>query len=169
MIRVIVMVITYVILYRWMNAYKQKAYSIVDEGAISYSVTLPDALKYVYTVHFVFGIFLAVFFGFLYKKNMANATIGHIIFAFAFATIGLIVMFICMRWRIDVDGEKFTIRYCLKPEKTYAFQEVDRVEIGTKGELVIYVEDKKVRTIDTLATNRINIERKFKSEGKIVG
>ena len=57
MIRVIVMVITYVILYMWMNAYKQKAHSIVDEGAISYSVTLPDALKYVYTVHFVFGIF----------------------------------------------------------------------------------------------------------------
>ena len=100
---------------------------------------------------------------------MANATIGHVIFAFAFTTVGLIVMFICVRWKIEEEEKKFTIHYCFKSEKTYTFQEVDKVEIGAKGELVVYVGERKVRTIDALATNRINIERKFESEGKIVG
>ena len=167
MIRIIIMVIIYVALYAWMSAYKLKSHNIVDEGATSYSVTLPNALKYVYTGCFLFGVLLAAFFAFLYIKNKAGATIGHITFAFVFATIGLIVMLICVKWRIDVDGNEFTIYYILKPAKTYTFQEVDRVEIGTKGELVIYIGDKKVRTIDALATNREMIERKFESESKI--
>ena len=167
MIRITVIAIIYVVLYAWMRSYKLKSHTIVGENTTTYTVTLPDILKYVYTVCFVFGILLAIVFAFLYIKNITNATVGHIIFALVFATIGLFVMFVCVRWRIDVADEEFTIHYAFKPEKSFMFQEVEKVKIGAKGELVIYVDNKKVRTIDALATNRKLIEEKFEKEGKI--
>lgn len=167
MIKTIIMATVYVALYVWMNAYKSKSHNNVTEGVESYSITLPKALKNVYTAIFVFGIILAVVFSYCYFNQIANATKGHIVFAVVFATIGLIVMFICVRWRIDVDGDTFTVQYVLKPKKTIRFQDVDTVEIGSKGQLVIYSDGKKVQTIDILATNRGIIEDKLSSLGKI--
>ena len=77
-------------------------------------------------------------------------------------------MFICVRWRIYVEEEQFTIHYAFKPQKTYAFKGVNKVVVGKKGEMAIYVDDKKVVTIDSLATNAAIIKERFKSERNTV-
>lgn len=159
--------ILYFIFRAWLGSIKPEPNDTAEEGAARYSVTLPPALKHAYTGAFVFGSCLAILFSYLYANHQAGATIGHVVFASVFAAIGLIVMLICMRWRIDVDGDKFTVHYCFGSKKTFEFQDVDRVEVGAKDELVIYVGGKPVGTIDRLATNRKAMERSLESRGKL--
>ena len=123
MIKAIIISIVYVALFAWMKSYKSKQNNTVSEGAKSFSVTMPEALMIVYTVTFLFGLLLLIVFSVLYQKGQAGATKGHIIFAMVFASIGLLVMFICVSWRIHVEEEQFTVHYAFKPQKTYTFNE----------------------------------------------
>lgn len=168
MIKAIIISIVYVALFIWMKSYKSKQNNTVSEGAKSFSVTMPDALMIVYTAMFLFGVLLLIVFSITYQKGQAGTTKGHIIFAMVFASIGLLVMFICVRWRIHVEEEQFTVHYAFKPQKTYAFKGVNKVVVGKKGEMAIYVDDKKVVTIDSLATNAAIIKKRFKSERNTV-
>lgn len=65
MIRIIIMQIIYVVLFAWMSFYRSKTNNNVSKNAKAYSVTLPKILMKVYTVCFVFGIFLAIVFSYL--------------------------------------------------------------------------------------------------------
>ena len=64
-----------------------------DQTDYNYVVKMPTALKYTYLVMFGVGIFLFVVFLFFFLQGNPTVTVGHLIFAVIFASIGIVVTF----------------------------------------------------------------------------
>ena len=62
-----------------------------NESSTKYIVSIPAVLKYTYLTMFVFGLFLFCVFLFFMLTGNETVTMGHIWFATAFASIGLLV------------------------------------------------------------------------------
>lgn len=87
-----------------------------------YIVRIPSALKYVYMIMFLMGIFL--FFVFLLFKIKGNATVtmGHLWFSLIFAGIGLLVMMWASRWSIHVNGSEMEVHKMFRGQTKVSYR-----------------------------------------------
>lgn len=133
-----------------------------------YIVRIPSALKYVYMIMFLMGIFL--FFVFLLFKIKGNATVtmGHLWFSLIFAGIGLLVMMWATRWSVHVDGSEMEVYKMFREKTKVSIQDIGSVEVGKKEELILYDQGgKKLLTIDGLSDNYDRFVKSLKTYGKI--
>lgn len=133
-----------------------------------YIVRIPSALKYVYMIMFLMGIFL--FFVFLLFKIKGNATVtmGHLWFSLIFAGIGLLVMMWATRWSVHVDGSEMEVYKMFRGKTKVSIQDIGSVEVGKKEELILYDQGgKKLLTIHGLSDNYDRFVRSLKTYGKI--
>ncbi len=133
-----------------------------------YIVRIPSALKYVYMIMFLMGIFL--FFVFLLFKIKGNATVttGHLWFSLIFAGIGLLVMMWATRWSVHVDGSEMEVYKMFRGKTKVSIQDIGSVEVGKKEELILYDQGgKKLLTIHGLSDNYDRFVKSLKTYGKI--
>ena len=124
-----------------------------DDTADHYIVLMPSILKKVYMMIFVIGMILYGSFLVLYIKNVSGITKGHLRFALTFAALGIAVVFLASRWKVEVIESKMKIRPLFKKTITIDISEIERVRIGRKAEIAIYHSGRKIITVDALCIN----------------
>lgn len=150
-IYMITMSIIYVIISN-LNNKKQILLNNENEQDI-YIVKAPSALKGVSFVIFCVG-WIAFFVFLIFKlKNSSTVTYGHFIFASVFASIGLAGMILSTTWRIEVNRTDMIIHRLCRFKIEIQMSEVERIEVGKKGEMMLYVDGKKITTIDPFSEN----------------
>lgn len=138
-----------------------------DQNEACYIVKMPKALKYVYTILFGLGLFLfCVFFIFRILEN-PTVTNGHLWMCLGIMAIGLLVVFWASKWRITVNGDWMEIQRLLRKTITMQVDEIERVKIGKKSQMVLYHNGKKLITIDCLTDNSELLYESLKRHGKI--
>ena len=115
-----------------------------NESSTKYIVSIPAVLKYTYLTMFVFGLFLFCVFLFFMLTGNETVTMGHIWFATAFASIGLLVYLWSSRWHIE------------------------KITKDSKENMYIYKNGRKIATIDALSDNYDRFEKSLKRYGKII-
>lgn len=142
-----------VVIYAWINHYDKKHSKLSNGTESNYRIITPPILKKVCMLMFATGIVLYVFFLILYLKKEGGATKGHIVFALAFALIGVIFYFFACKWKIEISEDKMRISPLFKRAITIDIAEIEKAKLGNKGELAIYYRGKKITTVDALCIN----------------
>lgn len=138
------------------------------QSEVNYVVRMPAALKYVYLVMFLLGIFLFCVFLFFYLKGNPTVTIGHLRFALIFATIGLAVMIWAQQWRVVVNGTQMEIHKLFHQAKVVSVYEIQYVEVGKKDQLSLYgADNSRLVTIDGLSDNYDRFRKLLRQCGKV--
>lgn len=138
-----------------------------DQGS-RYVVKVPSALPAVYFIIFGFGFFLFWVFLFCYMKGKAAVTAGNLIFALAFAGIGLLVAVFSYHWKIIVDGSKIEVYRFFRLASSLDVSSISRVEIGKKEKLTLYdAKGKKLTTVDALTDNYDRFLKMLKENDKV--
>jgi len=142
-----------VILSGWLQRLKKKSSITRSQIEETYVMEVPSALSNACMVMFLIGLVAFIGFSILFYRQIGDVTIGHLNFAMIFALIGLLGFISCLRWKIVVHGNEITLYNVFKGKKTIYVEQIDQAVRGAKGQLEIYVSGKKVKTIDSLATN----------------
>lgn len=138
-----------------------------DQNGSCYIVKMPKALKYVYTAFFCLGLFMfCVFFTFKILEN-PTVTKGHLWMCLGIMAIGLLGVFWASRWKIAVNGDQMEIQRLLRKNIIIQIDEIERVKIGKKNQMVLYRNGKMLITIDYLSDNFELLEQSLKRHGKI--
>ena len=161
MIKFIVYALTMSILYAVIN------YLNTREDDLHYVVRIPLALKAVYFSMFVVGILLFAVFLFFKACGNPTITVGHLRVALIFAGIGLVVMFFSTKWRIVIDEEQMKVHRLFGMTRTIQISDIERAETGEKGQIEIYVNGKKLTTVDGLTDNFDRFRKTLISRGKL--
>lgn len=137
------------------------------EDELHYVVRIPLALKAVYFSMFVVGMFLFIVFLFFKVNKNPTITVGHLRFALIFAGIGLVVMFLSTKWRIAVNEDQMKVHPLFGMARTVQISDIERAETGEKGQIEIYVDGKKLTTVDGLTDNFDRFRKTLISCGKL--
>lgn len=139
-----------------------------NESSSKYIVSMPAVLKYTYLTMFVFGLFLFCVFLFFLLMGNETVTMGHIWFATAFASIGLLIYLWSSRWHIEVDNRRIVIHAFFKKPIRISFTDIDKITKDSKENIYIYKNGRKIATIDTLSDNYDRFVKSLKRYGKII-
>lgn len=148
------------------SLYKEEKDVEVDDTA-NYVLHVPNALKYTYMGFFYLG--LPMFCLFLYQrvKGVPSVTDGHVWMSLGLMAIGIISRVLCNSWKIIVKGNEIEIHRIFRMKKVLSFSDIDKVEIGKKGQMILFSHGKKVVTIDALIVNYEYLEKSFKDLGML--
>ena len=124
-----------------------------EDLGTSYVVKPPSALKFVYLALFLTGLFLFFFFFFLRMIGNPSATVGHLRAFLVIAGIGLAVMIFAANSRLCVSKDSMELHRLMMPPRTVLFSEIEKVEVGKKGQLTVYVGSSRFCTVDLLSDN----------------
>ena len=119
----------------------------------NYIVKPPTALKSVYMLLCFTGLFLFSFFLFLYLIGNKSATIGHLRLFLIVALIGLGVTSFASKSRLCVTGDMIELHRLFRRRRTITLAEIERIEIGKKEQICVYVRGQKFCTVDLLSEN----------------
>ena len=139
-----------------------------NESSSKYIVSMPAVLKYTYLTMFVFGLFLFCVFLFFLLMGNETVTMGHIWFATAFASIGLLIYLWSSRWHIEVDNRRIVIHAFFKKPIRISITDIDKITKDSKENMYIYKNDRKIATIDVLSDNYDRFVKSLKRYGKII-
>lgn len=140
----------------------------VDKSGIkeNYVIKTPALLSQVFCGWVIVGILLFGLFAWVkYFKN-PDLDNGNFIFAIVFASIGVVVQILASKWRITVEGNDVTLHRLFRKPVKYQIDQFTG-ELGSKFELRVFVEEKKVITIDSLCDNYYQFYEYLSSHGKI--
>lgn len=169
MIKFLIYAITMNVIYFLINSlyHRKNTTAGSDQNESCYIVKMPKVLKSVYTILFGLGLFLfCVFFIFRILGNQ-TVTDGHLWMCLGIMAIGLLVVFWASKWRIVVNGDRMEIQRLLRKTITMQIDEIERVKIGKKSQIVLYRNSKKLITIDCLTDNFELLYESLKRHGKI--
>lgn len=157
MIKFFVMMIAMVAIESIISYLKERDNTSSDmtQNDINYIVCMPTALTHVCLIGFGFGMFLFCFSGFLYLKQNPTVTMGHLYLGLTFSAICLLTIIGASRWKIYVNGKDLAIMKIFHRNPIHlSVDEISRVEIGKKQEIILYdLSGKKVVTVDRLTEN----------------
>lgn len=133
-----------------------------------YTVRIPSALKHVYMMMFLVGIFLFVVFLMFKMKGNPTVTMGHLWFSLILAGIGLMVMTLASRWSINVNGAEIEIHRILHRKIKLFIRDIGDAKIGKKEEITLYdAKGKRITTVDGLSENYNRFIKTLKEYEKI--
>lgn len=153
MIKFLIYALTMMIISVTINYLDQRGTKSVSGDNTNYVVRIPAMLKYVYFALFAMGMLLFFVFLFFKIKGNESITTGNFVTALVICTIGLLVMTFAAKWHIVVKGDKITIYRLFGKAQTIRFADIDRAVEGSKGQIKIYKEGKRVITVDLLCDN----------------
>ena len=133
----------------------------------NYVVRMPSALKFVYLALFLMGILLFLVFLFFKLKGNPSITAGNFWLSLVVSGIGLFVMILCSRWMITVEQGQMSIHRLFHKTETVKMEDLDQVEVGSKLQLILFMDGKKLITVDSLCDNYLLLEEDLKKLGKI--
>ncbi len=155
-IRNFIFFILMLILSLWIQKTNRKEVSGIKGDMTSYVMETPKLMKQAFGALIVIGAILFCGFFFLYLKRLGNVTIGHLNFAIVIVLIGTVSFIFSSNWKVVVQEEKMTLYSIFNHKKVIYISDINKVCVGKKGELEIYVSNIKIKTIDSLATNYDN-------------
>ena len=167
-VRLIVYGITLCILYGILNYLNNRGtVKLRGEREAHYIVKIPDVLKYISLFLFALGIIM--FITFLISKLRGNptATNGHLWLSLVVAAIGILIMILVAQWKVIVNGNQMEIYRLFHRKEAVRITEIDKVEIGKKGQMILYRDGKKLVTIDGLADNYDTLRKTLVQYGKM--
>ena len=132
-----------------------------------YVVKMPGALKAVYLALFLMGILLFLVFLFFKLKGNPSITNGNFRMALIISGIGLFVMIYASRWKIVVDHGELKFFRMFRKTVEVRIGDLDTVQIGSKSQLILSKEGKKLAVVDVLCDNSELLEEDLKSNGKL--
>lgn len=138
-----------------------------DQNDFYYIIKLPKVIKIIYSLVFILGILLFMFFFLVKIKWNGDVTAGHLRFALILAGIGVVIMFFAARWKVIVEGEQITIYPLLQAKRVLQISEIDRIEEGEEGDLTLYKSNKKIVTVENLSENYDRFRNTLKRYGKV--
>ena len=119
----------------------------------NYIMEVPKIAKQVFGLMVIFGGILFCIFLLFYLMKRGNVTIEHLYIAIACMIIGIAAVVCANRWKIVVDVDEIKFYNIFSKNKTIQFADIQKVYIGYKNELELYVDGKKIKTIDYQVTN----------------
>lgn len=168
-VKFIVYAIAMCLLYVLLGYLNNRDNTVKNSGQdeIHYVVKIPGTLKYIYASMFFLGIIM--FFTFFIFKLKGNPTVttGHFRVALIFAGIGLGVMIWSTKWRLVVNGDELEIHRFLHKSEIFSISEIEKAEIGTKDQVILYKNGKKIVTVDGLSDNYDRFKETLQKYGKI--
>lgn len=155
MIKFIVYALTIGVLYAVINYLNTRDNTGRSGGQddLHYVVRVPLALKAVYFSIFVMGMILFAIFLFFKLKGNPSITAGNFRLALIVSGVGLVVMFFSTKWRIVVNEDQMKVHPLFGMSRTVQISDIERAEIGEKEQIEIYVDGKKLTTVDCLTDN----------------
>lgn len=153
MVRLFIYAVAMMIINIMINYLDQRGTKSVSGDNTNYVVRIPAMLKHIYFALFAMGMLLFSVFLFFKIKGNESITTGNFVTALVTCTIGLLVMTFAAKWHIVVKGDKITIYRLFGKAQTIRFADIDRAVEGSKGQIKIYKEGKRVITVDLLCDN----------------
>lgn len=123
------------------------------ENVDNYIMEMPKIVKQVFGLMCFFGGILFCIFLFFYLKKAGNVTIGHLYIALSFMVMGVLMVVCASKWKMVVQEDEIILYNIFTEKKTIEFTDIQEVYMGYKNELEIYVDGKKVKTVDYMITN----------------
>lgn len=124
----------------------------IDTNTTCYVMTVPRIIKQAFEAMFIMGILLFCGFLFLYLKKIGGVTKGHLNFAIVFTLIGVLAFGAASRWKIVVQEDCLAV-FNIFSRQTIHVSDISKVYVIKDKRLEIYVSDRKVKSIDSMATN----------------
>ena len=166
LIKFIVYAITMSIIYIVIDRLNHRAVP-AETNRDNYVVRMPSALKFVYLVLFLMGMLLFFIFLISKLKGSPSITAGHFWMSLVISGIGLFVMILCSRWMITVEQNQMNIHRLFHKPETVKMEDLDRVEVGSKLQLILFLDGRKLVTVDALCDNYSLLEEDLRELGKI--
>ena len=139
-----------------------------DDNSVHYVVKYPNILKYAILVFMIVGVILFCVFSFFYLKNNPTVTKGHLWMSIIFITLSFCGLIWFHSWRIDVDGSQLVFHRLLHSSYQISFSEIQKIEFGKNGEIIIYGDhNKKITVVDNLSDNYDRLKSNLNDYGKI--
>lgn len=136
------------------------------QSEMCYVVKMPGALKYVYLGLFLLGVCMFCIFTFQKIKKNPTVTDGHLWMSLGVMAIGLLVVVWASKWKVAVNGDQMEIQRLFRKDVILQVEEIERVEIGKKNQMILYKDGKKLITIDHLTDNYEYLEKTLKRNGR---
>lgn len=136
------------------------------QNDIRYVVQLSKSMKMIYSLIFWAGVILTLFFGIIKLKWGGGVTAGHMWFALILMLIGIIIIAVVSKWKVQVDGDQITKNSFGHAKKEIRITEIDEIEEGTEGEITLYVHGKKFITVEEGMQNYDRFKNTLKRYGK---
>ncbi len=133
----------------------------------NYIVKLPKPVKMIFSLVFLTGVILFFFFLIVKIKWGGGVTAGHLIFSLALAGGGLVTIYFSERWKVVVHGDRIAVYPLIRKKQEYRILEIERAEEGKEGELILYKDNKKIVTVESLAENYDRLRNTLKQHGKL--
>lgn len=83
---------------------------------------------------------------------------GMVQFCLIYGGLGLLGYALCHYWRLEVDGDSFTLHRFLRPARQGRFSEITRVREDRWHQLVCYSGQRKVVTVNLMNENRARFD-----------
>lgn len=164
LVSVIILAITNSIIGSLKDKKKQAITERKEQGI--YTVKVPEILIGMFKMWIGLGIVLFITFSAFKLKNNPTVTTGHIIFALVIIGIGVVGAVLPAKWKIEVNGSEMIIHRLFRSKIKVHMSEIERMEIGKKGEMRLYLHGKKITTVDPMCSGRVALERDLKRYGK---
>lgn len=137
------------------------------QNGMNYIVQLPKGMKVIYSLLFIAGILLTIFFLVVKTKWGGGVTDGHIWFALILAGIGIIVMAAGGRWKVSVKKDQMTVVSLGRTTRRFQISDIEKVEEGEDGEIMIYKNGKKIVTVERVSENYDRFKNTMRQYGKL--
>lgn len=114
----------------------------------SFDVTIPESATQIIAVCAICTLCLLGIFRIIQVLELGNVTNGNL---YVCATIILIFVLMLVQfktWKLSVRDDEICVNGAYRRKKCFKFEEINKVVIGKKHELKIYVDNRKITTID---------------------
>ncbi len=116
-----------------------------------YELKLPSVLKNMCIAYLVFGIIFSSTM-MIASRSTDTVTRGHFYIGFTLIAIGIIGLVLCRNWKMTVTPNTIAHTNIFGITKEYSKDDIEKVSIGSKKELIIRFSKGKV-TVDRAVTN----------------
>lgn len=137
------------------------------QDGVNYIVQLPKAMKLIYSLLFIAGILLTIFFLIIKTKWDGGVTDGHIWFALILSAIGIVVMAAGICWSVRVNEDQIAVSSFGRATRIFQISDVEKAEEGEEGEITVYRDGKKIVTVERLAENYDRFKTTMEQYGKL--
>ena len=137
----------------------------ISPSSNSYIVKIPNMLKYVGIGVFVVGLIMfCTFLAFLLMEN-PTVTNGHLIFTSIIMVAGLLITMFANNWKIVIHQQELTLYKLFHKAQTFNISNLT-YDLGSKKELRIYENNKKITTVDSACDSYQNLLQTLSSNQK---
>ncbi|WP_455717315.1 DUF6560 family protein [Anaerosporobacter sp.] len=107
----------------------------------------------IFEIVLAFFVILFIVFAIMYIFKIGRVTKGNL---YVFAVLsGIVLLFILQfkTWKLSVKENKVSVNGIYRRKVTFTFEQIDKIVVGKKNELKVYVSGKKITTIDWLCVH----------------